>query len=124
MSVRIINLFYAHEMTCRKWPVLLMCRDSISEGFCHTPVRQVPHPHSRPLPMAAKIAQGSRGRPRRALHGARPSLEPPFEFGDATGSAGRRSGSDAGGQAPRPPLFRPSSNWDPSRREIFGDLTA
>jgi hypothetical protein len=40
MFVRKINLFYAHEMTCQKWPVLLMCRDSISEGFFHTLVSQ------------------------------------------------------------------------------------
>ena len=31
-------------MTYQKCPVLLMCRNSISEGFFHTPVRQVPSP--------------------------------------------------------------------------------
>ena len=32
-------------MTYQKCPVLLMCHDSISEGFFHTPLRQAPHPN-------------------------------------------------------------------------------
>ena len=51
-------------MTYQKWPVLLMCRDSISQRFFHTPVRQAP-PTRAPRVMAGEIARGyhRRGRP-------------------------------------------------------------
>jgi hypothetical protein len=43
-------------MTDQKWPVLLMCRDSISEGFFHTP-----RPSATPSHDLARSGEGCSG---------------------------------------------------------------
>jgi hypothetical protein len=76
-----------HEMTDQKWPVLLMCRDSISEGFFHTRVRRRRTSPAPPRVKAPKGCSGFQSEPPNSQFAQGAAITRSlFEFGDARGS--------------------------------------